>query len=55
MAVPWTFYISTTRIDNHPGACAPPLLNQEGSPYKLPSSDEEGRRLWRRGGAEPEV
>jgi len=39
----------------HPGASAPPLLNQEGSAYKLPSSDEEGPRPWRGGGAEPEM
>jgi len=32
---------------NHPGAKAPPLLNQEGSASKLPSSDEEGQRPWR--------
>ena len=33
--------------NNHPGARAPPLLNQEGSSSVLPSSDEEGRRPWR--------
>ncbi len=32
---------------NHPRAIARPLLNQEGSFYGLPSSDEEGKRLWR--------
>jgi len=32
---------------NHPGTSAPPLLNQERSSFKLPSSDEEGQRLWR--------
>jgi len=38
---------------NHAGASAPPLLNQKGSSSKLPSSDEEGPRPWRGGGAEP--
>ena len=34
-------------------AQAPPLLNQEGSFFKeLPSSDEEGWRAERRGGAD---
>ena len=32
---------------NHPRAIARPLLNQEGSFCGLPSSDEEGKRLWR--------
>ena len=36
--------------NNHPALGAPPLLNQEGS--LLPSSDEEGGRSERRGGAE---
>ena len=40
---------------NHPGAIAPPLLIQEGSSGRLPSSDEEGRRARGGGGAEQEM
>ena len=40
---------------NHPAPGALPLLNQAGSPEKLPSSDEEGRRRRRRGGVEPQM
>ena len=53
----WSFYIylgDGSSTGNHPGATAPPLLIQEGSSKKLPSSDEEGRRPGRRGDAEPE-
>ena len=40
---------------NHPGAIAPPLLIQDGSSGRLPSSDEEGRRARGGGGAEQEM
>jgi hypothetical protein len=43
------------RAGNHPGAFAPPLLIQEGSSARLPSSDEEGRRASGGGGAEQEM
>jgi hypothetical protein len=54
----WSLYIwlrRSSRTGNHPGATAPPLLIQEGSSYKLPSSDEEGWRPGRRSGAEQET
>ena len=54
----WSFYIylrCELRAGNHPGAIAPPLLIQEGSSGRLPSSDEEGRRASGGGGAEQEL
>ena len=51
----YIFFRHDLHAGNHPGATAPPLLIQEGSSYKLPSSDEEGWRPGRRGGVEQEM
>ena len=42
--------INPSECHTTPSLGAPPLLNQEGSSGRLPSSDEEGWRAERRGG-----